>query len=216
MKQLLEQDFICHYNRHQDLPVSVVVTQQTTNTEDFELNDDDVMVYSSGQGVAKFKNPTFQTVNVINYESFVNSLPKRVKNTDSIGKDICDLIVYTDKYLLLNELTDTNAQYNAKKRVKAQLQLQQSLHNLMNVQSILVFVNNHNVRHCCFFNKQKVAVFQGVIAPNAFNRQNTYSNGFKTQNHAIENYDFEFWEFYGNQTYLLSSGKVNQPRALRS
>jgi hypothetical protein len=203
MKQLLEQDFICHYNRHKGLPVSVVVIQQTTNTGDFELNDDDVMVYSSGQGVAKYKNPAFQTVNVINYECFINSLPKRVKNTDSIGKDICDLIVYTDKQLLLNELTDTNAQYNAKKRIKAQSQLQQSLHNLMAVQKISVFAYNHNVRHCCFFNKQAVK-FQGVIAQNAFNRQNTYSNGFKIPNQNIANYGFEFWEFYGNQTYQLS------------
>jgi hypothetical protein len=150
METLLNLDFINHYNRHGNLPVPGNAVSKSTQETYFELTDDDVMIYSQGQGVAKYDNPTQKTIFVINYERFVTPLPPRVKN--SIGKGMCDLIVYTDdeEYFLLNELTDTIPEYvvphdniNGRqpgKRVKAQSQLLQSLKDLMAVSNISQFI----------------------------------------------------------------------------
>jgi hypothetical protein len=204
MKTLLEQDFVTHYNKNKELPVVANVPVQTTQADYFELKDGGSLVYSKGQGIAKYDNPSGNNVCVINYEKFVTSLPNRVKNAVAVGKSICDLIVYSNDHFLLNELTDTKSNYISKKRIKAQSQLFQTLQIILQVQSIKQFANAHPVKHCCFFSQQAQAELQEIIATTAFNRQNIYSHGFKTKNQDIENYGFEFWEFYSPQTYLFS------------
>ncbi|GAP71968.1 hypothetical protein SAMD00024442_21_9 [Candidatus Symbiothrix dinenymphae] len=208
MKKLLEQDFTYHYNKNKENPVTVVVLQQTTREIYFELIDDDIIVYHT-DGIAKYENQIEQNVYLINYENFINSLPPRVKNN---FKEVCDLIVYTDKCFLLNELTDTHCDYIPKKRIKAQSQLLQTLHDLMAVEHIQRFINSHFIRHCCFFNKQTFAPSSPLIingrkeklsVTNVFNKQNTYSNGLQIPNSYIEALGFEYWEFSGSQTYLL-------------
>jgi hypothetical protein len=207
MKSLLEKDFVYHYNKNKEKSVVANVTIQTTTDGDFELKDDDILIYPPGKGIAKYKNSKYINISVINYENYVKSLPDRVKNAVAVGKDICDLIVYSQQHFLLNELTDTKSCYIGVKRIKAQSQLLQTLQILLKIPSIRNFANTHAIKQCCFFSKQENPEFQEIEAEaiNTFNRQNTYSHGFKSNNSDIEALGFEFWEFYSNQTYLLSS-----------
>ncbi|MDR0614507.1 MAG: hypothetical protein LBF82_00840 [Lactobacillales bacterium] len=204
MKTLLEQDFVTYYNKNKESPVVANVSVRATQADYFELKDDESLVYSKGQGVAKYDNPSRCNVSVINYEDFVKSLPNRVKNAVAVGRDICDLIVYSNEHFLLNELTDTKPDYIPKKRIKARSQLLQTLQIILKVQSINQFANTHPVKQCCFFSQQPQTKLPDINVTVAFNRQNAYSHGFKTVNRDIENYGFEFWEFYATQTYLLS------------
>jgi hypothetical protein len=79
MKSLLENDFIAHYNQNPENPVSVSVIIKSTQEKLFELKDDNIIIYSNS-GIAKYTNPKQITVNAINYENFISSLPPRVKN----------------------------------------------------------------------------------------------------------------------------------------
>jgi hypothetical protein len=213
MKRLLEQDFVSHYNREPNLPVKCIINRKSTRAKEFALKDDATMIYESG--VAKYSNPRKANVAVINYESFITSLPPRVKNTGSIGKDICDLIVYTDNkvHFLLNELTDTGTAYlyvhktygrkTEGKISKARRQLKQSLENLIKVPSINSYIQTFSTKRCCFFSRQENAP-QEISATKYFNLPNTlFVDGNHVKNPDIENRGFEYWEFYGSQTYQL-------------
>jgi len=206
---LLENDFISHYGLVTNVTVNVV----STNALDFNLKDDSVLIYPLGNGTAKYSNPNFKEVNIINYETFINSLPPSFQN----GREKCDLIVYTSdlSYFLLNELTDTQSGYISDftlgnrtprigKRNKAISQLKQSLRDIFNVPNINSFIERHTIKHCCFFNKQPHTPI-GIIATTAFSRLSSIvSNGYKMSDSDIESFGFELWEFSGNQTYLLS------------
>jgi hypothetical protein len=213
MKRLLEQDFVSHYNRLPNLPVRCSVNCKSTRAKEFALKDGAAMIYTSGD--AKYDNPRKVAVAVINYESFITSLPPRVKNTGSIGKDICDLIVYTDDHVhfLLNELTDTGTEYlhahktggkkGEGKISKARRQLRQSLENLIKVPSISGYIQKFSTKRCCFFSRQENAP-QEISATRHFNLPNTlFTDGNHVKNPDIETMGFEYWEFYGSQTYQL-------------
>jgi hypothetical protein len=210
MKNLLENDFISHYG----LTASITVNVVSTRGADFELVDDATLVYSSGNGIAKYSNPTRKEVNVINYETFANSLP----TTFATGRERCDLIVYTSdlSVFLLNELTKTQPQYvpdftqkgetqRIGKRNKAISQLKQTLTDICEVPNIDRFIKKHKTKHCCFFNKPPLPP-TSISAPIAFNRLYSLTpDGIYTRILDIESYGFEFWEFSGTQVCLLSS-----------
>ncbi|GAB6012553.1 hypothetical protein [Viscerimonas tarda] len=202
MKELLEKDFIFHYK----LAVKPSVNVVSTNNGDFDLKDDTTLVYPKGLGIAKYSNLSLKEVNIINYELFFRSLPQFFQN----NKKICDLIVYTSdsRYFLLNELTNTN-KGKGRKETKAISQMLQTIQILSGVPEILRFVQQHLVRQCCFFNK-KAQSPKHIKATEAFGRLPTLSpHGFKMTNPDIESYDFELWEFSGEQTYLLKSSSTN-------
>ena len=218
IKELLTRDFITHYNRIPSLPFNSTLIWKSTENTEFSLIDDDTIIYSldDGRGVARYNNLDSVNVTVINYEKFITPLPPRVKNTGSIGKNICDLIVYTNDnaHFLLNELTDTQTnllyeheRYGEKvegKISKARRQLKQSLENIVDVPTIKNYIDNFKIKHCCFFNKQENNAPEELIATIAFNSFNTISlTGNYMSNPDIENLGFEYWEFYGNQTYLI-------------
>lgn len=209
MEILLKNNFTSHYG----LSISSASNiYRQTNISYFELQDDAFLIYQNfGEGVAKYKNIKSFTVNVINYEAFINSLP----STFQLNREKCDLIVYTDEkqYFLLNELTDTLPKYvnpftnnqglQIGKRVKAISQLLNTLTDLMSVPSINSFANSYTVKHCCFFNKQSVSP-PLINASAAFNRINTIAiNGIKMVNAGIESFDFELYEYSGSQIYTL-------------
>jgi hypothetical protein len=204
MKNLLEHDFVSHYG----LAASVVVNVVSTTDTDFELIDDKKLVCPSGQGTAKYNNPSRKEVNVINYENFINSLPNRFQNR----RERCDLIVYTSdsSHFILNELTETQSQYASKKKDKAISQLKQTLEVISAVPEINSFIKKCTTKHCCFFNKPPTSP-KDINATDAFNRLSLISkNGINTPNPDIEAFGFEFWEFCDDQTYLLKdeSSKV--------
>jgi hypothetical protein len=210
METLLRNDFTVHYG----LPVSTI-PNFTVNTSAayFEVKDDNMLVYTIvGQGVAKYRNIPTINVNVINFESFIDSLPPAFIT----GIVKCDVIVHDDnqQYFLLNELTDTQPVYvtpytNSRglqpgKRQKAISQLLSSLTLIMAVPAIATFVNTHTFRHCCFFNKQAIAP-SPITATTAFNRLNTIATGgLRMSSPTIEAFGFEFWEYSGNQVYTLA------------
>jgi hypothetical protein len=218
MKNLLESDFISHYG----LPASVTVNVVSTTDADFELVDDTTLIYSSERGIAKYSNPTRKEVNVINYESFINSLPPSFQQ----GREKCDLLIYTSdlSFFLLNELTNTNPQYVSDftqtngtqrigKRNKAISQLKQTLKDIC-VPNIDTFIKQHKTKHCCFFNKPPLPPNR-IIAPIAFGRLSLLAPyGIHTRNSDIESYGFEFWEFSTPQTYLLALSVKNLAQQL--
>jgi len=213
MKNLLERNFISHYG----LIASVTISVDVKNDENFELID----VTPVGTGTAKYCNPSHKEVSVINYESFVNSLP----TVFQVGRKKCDFIVYTADFshFLLNELTDTQPQYVSDftrsdgtpvigKRNKAIFQLTQTLKDIADVPDINNFIKQYITRRCCFFNTQTHAPSR-IIAVIAFGRLSSIAlNGYKMSNPHIESYGFEFWEFSGNQTYLLEE----RPSSIKS
>jgi hypothetical protein len=212
MKNLLERCFISHYG----LTASVSVNVRSTNDADFDLKDDEVLIYPPGHGVAKYENPTRKEINVINYDLFITSLPTKFQQ----GREKCDLIAYTSdsSCFLLNELTETQLRYIAEftladgtpktgKRKKAISQLKRTLKDIATVPAIGSFIKQHSIKRCCFFNKPPLSP-AGIIATIAFNRLSfTKPHGFKMSNADIENFGFEIWEFSANQTYLLSSSE---------
>lgn len=213
MEALLRNDFTAQYG----LP-PISETQNigiTTNLRYFEIEDDsnrEIRLHEvAGNGVAKYSNPNSYVVNIINYDKFVTLLFQKFQEK----KGRCDLIVYTEnkKYFLLNELTDTNPQYvyphtNSRgnqigKLAKATGQFIESLKLLFDVDTIKSFVNQHELRECCFFNKQSNAP-NPITATTAFNRINTIpSNGFKMSNPDIESFGFELYEYSGTQIYKM-------------
>jgi hypothetical protein len=219
MKNLLENDFISHYG----LTASVTVNVVPTNATDFDLKDDATLIYPSGDGIAKYINPTNKKVNVINYESFINSLPASFQR----GREKCDLIVYTSdlSFFLLNELTETQLPYvpdftqkdgtqRIGKRNKAISQLTQTLRDICAVYTIDTFIKKHKTKHCCFFNKPPLPP-TGIEKLTAFNRLSLLTPyGIHTRNSDTESYGFEFWEFSTPQTYLLGLSVKNLAQQL--
>ncbi len=219
MKELLETDFINHYNRHPELPVETNIIHYSVNDIDFEIKDETGKKDSAGNdiyGMAKYSNPNQYRINIIEYEKFIKSLPARVKNTNAIGKDVCDYIVYSEnqQYFLLNELTNTapkfiNEYENLKgkqegKLVKAQRQLKCSLENVIKVPTIHTYIRQFIAKQCCFFNSYSEEITE-VNAEQAFNQLDNieYFEPSKLSSPEIEAFGFEFWVFSGNQIYLL-------------
>ena len=197
MKNLLEHNFISHYG----LTASVIVNVVSTTDVDFDLNDDDVLVYRSGTGIAKYSNPSHKEVNVINYETFFKSLPQPFQD----DKNNCDLIVFTsdNQYFLLNELTDRGKK-KGKKRTHAIEQMLQVLREISDVPEIKLFIEQHSVKQCCYFNKKTQSPSIKITAPAIFGRLSDIApHGFEMSNSEIESLGFELWEFAGSQVYLI-------------
>jgi hypothetical protein len=222
MKDLLEKDFINHYNRCPNLPVKkdeINISHYSVDDISFEIKDNAGKKDSDGNdiyGIARYSNPDKLEINIINYEEFIKPLPPRIKNTNDIGKSVCDFIVYSanNQYFLLNELTNTALEFineykNSKgkqegKLVKAQRQLEHSLKSITNVPTIHSYIQQFRIKHCCFFNSY-TKIISDINAEEAFNQLDEIENSEPTilSNEAIEKLGFEFLVFSGNQTYLL-------------
>ena len=107
----------------------------------------------------------------------------------------------------MGELKDRNIDNQNKAhdvRKNAKKQLIQSLNALVAVQSIQRYINSKNQKRCCYFNKQSSApaLINAVLA---FNRlANTIPDGFRMTNRDIEALNFEFWEYTGDQTLVMT------------
>lgn len=226
MKDLLENDFIKHYNQHSELPVpqnKINIIFKSINDISFEIKDKTEKKDSDGNdidAVAIYSNPNRFQINTINYEKFVQDLPQRMKiKEDGKRNDICDYIVYSEnnKYFLLNELTDTNPKYiqehtNTKgkqegKLKKAQRQLLRSLELLNDVPSIHRYMQQFEMKQCCFFNSYTTPQpdVDNINAEQAFNSFDEIEalEPSKLLVSEIDALGFEFWVLSGKQTYLL-------------
>jgi len=199
METLLKNDYTAHYG----LPVSEIHSiSNQTDAPYFEIEDvnRETEVYTfANNGTAVYNNPNRRLFCIINYDKFVTSLDKNFQR----GKKRCDLIVHAQNeptYFLLNELKDANP---TKGRKKATTQLEESLKDIMAVPTIKKFVNNYNIRQCCFFNKRVIAPAM-ISATNAFNRINTITQtGLQLSNQRIENKGFTLFEYSGGKKYVI-------------
>lgn len=213
MENLLNNDFKNHYRLTSE---PILTISYVTNASYFELKDDNVVIYETvNSGFAKYTNTNSIKVNIVNYEAFIKSLSHKFKE----GRKVCDLIVYDDEkqHFLLNELTDTQLKYvhpfpkpksttgeqKPGKLAQATVQLLSTLIDLSAVVTIANFINNFQIKRCCFFNKQSHSPTP-INATSAFGRINNLApNGFKMENKEIESYGFELYEYSGNQIYRL-------------
>lgn len=202
MENFLRNNFAAHYNQ----PTAIVADiYQDTNATYFEIEDNEnqetVIHFTQGNGVAIYSNPNNYTLGVINYDKFITSLSHRFQQ----GKGRCDLIVYTINslnYFLLNELKNRTPTPDVVEKGKSQLL--KSLTTLLDVPTVYSFIQSFITKRCCFFNKQIIAP-STISATTAFGRVNTLNkSGFRMTNTAIEALGFEYYEYSGEQIFTLN------------
>jgi hypothetical protein len=200
MEALLRKDFTAYYGLNYSTVLNIC---QSTNATYFEIEDDEhketKLHFTLGMGMAVYQNKNSLVVTIINYDKFITSLPHAFQH----GKKRCDLVIHTNnlQYFLLNELKDRNPK--PKVRTKSISQLLSSLQLITQVPAIVAFINMHQIRQCCYFNKQPISP-SFINAPAAFGRFNSLvKSGLKMPNADIQSYGFEFWEYSGNQIFNL-------------
>lgn len=201
MEALLRNSFTAHYGLPVCTEPNLVLA---TNDSYFEIEDTaarEIVLHTiPGHGMARFSNATTLNATVANYDKFVTSLPHGFQ----LGRKRCDIIVTTDadRYFIIGEIKDSPNISNHRK--KAKKQLVESLTTLLAVPQILALVNSKVVKRCIYFNKQPTAPAT-ITAVTAFNRLPTlFTDGFKMSHPGIESLNFEFWEYLGEQTVILS------------
>jgi len=200
MEYLLRNDFTAHYGLPVCIEPNLVIE---TDELYFEIEDTaarEIALHTVlGQGMARFSNLEATTITICNYDKFVTSLPNHFQN----GRKRCDIVVCdNDKYFILGEIKDSP---NIKQhRKKAKKQLFESLTTLTTVPQIFASINIRTVKRCCYFNKQASSP-ASITATTAFNRLSTiFTDGFKMSHTGIEGQGFEFWEYLGGQTLIIT------------
>jgi hypothetical protein len=201
MENLLKNSFIAHY---QLPPCEALQLAIQTQEAYFEIEEDtstqELRIHQlRGSGTARFSNPKKIKITVVNYEKFLNSLP----NDFQRGQERCDMIVVcnTDAHFILGELKDSPDIKGHRKKAKKQLVA--SLLLLKDVPEILAIMNSKIAKKCCYFNKHSKAP-ELITAISAFNRlASLFPDGLQMSHESIENQNFEFWEYVGEQTVSL-------------
>ena len=200
MDTLLKNEFTA-FNA---LPLCHTNIRSNTTLNYFEIEDLNRVVQIRsivGSGTGKYSNPNNKDVVIIDYDGFLTSLPHAFQQ----GKKRCDIIVYTsdNSHIILNELKTGNPNSNTLN--KAILQMFSTLTEIVRVPVISAFINNFNVKKCCYSNKQSASPSPTIIATLAFNRINSLTiNGLKLSHPQIEALGFELYEYTGNQVIDLS------------
>lgn len=96
---LLQKDcseFLCTKSgiEFKNLPVkNIKVPTEQTNLESFDLIDKkETSVQGKGTGCVTYKNEKRYKLFIINYENYINSLPKRAQQ----GIKRCDFLIYSE------------------------------------------------------------------------------------------------------------------------
>ena len=160
-----------------------------------------------GLGMGKFSNLDALNITVINYDKFITSIQDEpFKN----GRKRCDILLDSDsnRYLILGEIKDRNIfKKNSRKNVRkgAKEQLLSSLQTIYAVPMIVTYSTQKAIKRCCYFNKQSASPAT-LIVTTAFNRlSNFYPDGFKMSSPDIEAFGFDFYEYTGQQTMILTN-----------
>ncbi len=201
MQDLLLNEFIYHYKLQTPTISNWVIN---TNEPYFEVEDTDdrelVIHVIQGAGIAKFQNENNSSCSIINYDKFITSLPNEFQR----NRSRCDLLMTSDKqnYFILGELKNSPEIKQYRKRAKKQLL--SSLKTLLEVPEILAYSKNIAIKRCCYFNKlsSPPIILNAVYA---FNRlPNFFPEGLQMPNDIINDLDFKFYEFTGNQVLNLT------------
>lgn len=197
MEQLLDQDFCSHYG----VTGSSGLFIQTLNDPYFELEDvNKVLTIFPNHGTARFQNPRFLDVEVIDWDRFMGQFPASFQS----GKERCDAMIVSvgASCFSLHELKDRKPK--SKVVQKAVSQLVSSLQLLLAVPSIHHYSNQFASRKCCYWNKQPVAPTPLQPTISGFNRVNQLvPQGMKLSNPSINALGFDYYEFSDPQVFVF-------------
>jgi hypothetical protein len=200
MEELLRNDFTTHYHLPFCAAISLIIETEEAYFEIEDTKKEIILHTERGRGMANFSNPSKMPLTIVNYDKFMTSLD----NDFQRGKDRCDIIVNSkgNQYFILAELKDSPNIKNHRKKAKKQLLA--SLATLVEVEKIKEVITSKTVKKCCYFNKQSKSP-QLIEAVKAFNRLATgFTDGFQMSQADIEAFNFEFWEYTGEQTLTFT------------
>lgn len=207
MEDLLTNDFILHYNLQ-----ALAITNWFIKTNEiyFEIEDTnagEIALHTlAGKGMARFSNFSALEITIINYDKFITSLQDTFFKKN---RQRCDILLDSEnnRYFILGEIKDRKILNSiSRKNVRsiAKKQLISTLQTILDVPEIETYVNQKNIKRCCYFNKQSASPIN-LTATSAFNRLPTFfRDGFKMKKTDIEAFGFEFYEYTGDQTMILA------------
>lgn len=208
MESLFNNNLISYYN----LPNPTLTNWFIETVERyFEIEDTQsgeiVLHTTRGLGMGKFSNQDALNITIFNYDKFITSINDEPFQQ---GRGRCDIILDSSnrRYFILGEIKDRvllKEKQKSNVRSKAKKQLLSSLETILNVQEINTYINQKEIKRCCYFNKQSAS--PAILnATTAFNRlPEAYPDGFKMSKPDIEALGFEFYEYTGEQTMILSN-----------
>jgi len=152
-------------------------------------------------GMARFSNPDNLTFSIVMYEKFITNV---ADHAFKYGRKRCDIVMSSrsERYFVLGELK--NRIHESKVRKCAKEQLISSVQTLLEVSEIKECIDSKAIKRCCYFNKQSKSPSL-INATSAFNRlSGIYHDGFKMNFPDLEKLGFEFFEYTGMQTMVLT------------
>lgn len=197
---------------HYGLPTPAITNWfiQTAETY-FEIEDTNtgeiVLHKTRGSGMGRFSNIEALNITVFNYDKFITSIRDE---PFQLGRKRCDILLDSSnqRCFILGEIKDKvliNPNKKKKVRSEAKKQLLSSLKTILEVAEIIAHINQKEIKRCCYFNKQSASP-TALNATTAFNRlSEVYPDGFMMSKPDIENLGFEFYEYTGEQTMVLSN-----------
>lgn len=220
MRTLLENDFPAHYGVGRRRQCAEVQTSDVV----FDLQEQPtnfVVAYRSGE--ASFSNEKKNLLSVINYEQYLN----RFNGTRmSDGKRRCDFIVSSvdnDVLLLLCEMTSSldgvenlslpimdhngNVKFPRGKYEKAEVQLFQSLDNILAVPTIAAYAANKQKRICLMSyvitHSAEHNAVEAFGRPRMTEAKEAGEDGAEVSCPAIEAFGFRYFRISHDYTFKL-------------
>lgn len=220
MRSLLENDFPAHYGVGRRRSCIEIQTEEAA----FDLREqpaDFVVKYRSG-GVS-FSNAEQNLLSIINYEQFLNCF-NGTQMSD--GKRRCDFIVSStdnDVLLLLCEMTSSfddvenlslpiknhkgNVIFPRGKYEKAEVQLFQTLDNILAVPTIATYAANRQKRICLMSYVIKHSVEHNAVEsfgrPRMTEAKEAGEDGAEVSCPAIESFGFRYFRICHEYTFKL-------------
>ncbi len=219
MKDLLEQNFLQHYN----IGRFITVQQEGTSEEWFDLHNakDTPMIVAYQQGTGSFHNTANATLSVIDFDRFITNIKGKIFEK----RKRCDFLLHDDdnKILVLNEHTTGNnlakpiynkrtetIEYPGGKYEKAEHQLFDSLSLLSAVPAIKEKIANYKQRICLMSYKttlrQNAALTHATLAFGRYRQTEanaTKDHGAILSCPAIESHNFEYRRISHEYTFKL-------------
>lgn len=219
MKRLLENDFPAHYGIRRRRQCVEIITRDMT----FDLTDQPTdFVVGHGSGGVSFCNADANLLSVINYEQYL-ILFDGTQMAD--GKRRCDFIVSSknNDILLLCEMTSSyesvenlslpikdhtgNVIYPRGKYEKAEVQLSQTLDNILEVPEIAVYAEGKQKRICLMSyvitHSAEHNAVEAFGRPRMTEAKETGENGAEVPCPAIERFGFRYFRISHDYTFRL-------------
>lgn len=201
-------NLISHYNLSAPATTNWFVQTEETYFEIEDTNAGEIVLHTTrGLGMSKFSNRDALDITIFNYDKFITSI-----NDEPFKhcRKRCDILLDSSnqRYFILGEIKDKALLTDKKKknvRSESKKQLLSSLQTILAVAEINAHINQKEIKRCCYFNKQSAS--PAILnATTAFNRLSEfYPDGFKMSKPDIEALGFEFYEYTGEQTMVLSN-----------